>query len=79
MNVRVTIVTKGFDVEDDCCNDEGHKSNQVRPDVSGFRMNPENWPETFGKGGQLRPVTEMKIVVVPEERKVWLYFWPGMS
>jgi len=42
VNVGVTVVTKGFDVEDNRCNDEGHKSDQVRPDVSGFRMNPEN-------------------------------------
>ena len=42
VDVRVTVVTKGFDIEDDGCNDEGHKSDQVSPDVSGFRMNPEN-------------------------------------
>ncbi len=79
MNVRVTIVTKRFNVEDDGCYDEGHKSDQVSPDVPGFRMNPENWTKTFGKGRQLRPVAKMKIVIVPEKKFCLTFFWLWMS
>ena len=66
VDVVVAVVAKWFDVKDDGGDDEGNKSYQVRPNVSGFGVNPKDRAEAFGERGKLRPVTKMKIVVISE-------------
>jgi hypothetical protein len=40
--------------------------NVLLPDVSGFRVDTEDGAEALGEGRQLRPVTKVEIVIVPE-------------
>jgi hypothetical protein len=49
VDVLVAVVAKRFDVEHDGGDDEGHDAYQVRPDVSSFRVNPEDGAEAFGE------------------------------
>ncbi len=64
MDITVTVVAERLDVEDDGDHDKTNETNEVRPDVASFSVNPEDRFEAFGKAGKLGPVAKMQVVVV---------------
>ena len=65
VDVLSAVVAERLDVEDDCGHDEGHEADQVRPDVARLRVDPEDGLEAGRERGQLWPVAEVEVVVVP--------------
>ena len=65
VDVLAAVVAERLDVEDDGGHDEGEKSDEVGPDVARLRVDAEDGLEAGREGGQLGPVTEVEVVVVP--------------
>ena len=65
VDVLVAVVAERLDVEDDGGHEEGEEADEMRPDVARLGVDAEDGLEAGREGGQLGPVPEVEVVVVP--------------
>ena len=63
----MTVITQRFDVKNNGDNDHSNESNEMGPNVSGFRMNPKYRIETGSKIAKFWAVSKVQIVVVSQK------------
>lgn len=64
----MAVVAQGLDIKHNGGDDEGHKPDEMSPNVASFSMNSEDGAKAFGEAGELGTVAKVEIIVVPHPR-----------